>query len=182
MNGGDGARLGRGDAFLEIAHLGSQRGLVANGGRHTTQKGGNLGTGLGEAEDVVDEQQDVLATIAEVLSGGEAGQTDAQTRSRRLVHLTVDQASLVDNARLAHLEIKVGALTGTLADAGEHRGAAVLLGEVVDELLDQNGLADAGAAEQTCLTATNVGLKKVDGLDTGLEDLGLGGELVKAGR
>lgn len=108
LNGGDGARLGRGDALLKVAHLGSQRGLVANGGRHTTQKGGNLGTGLGEAEDVIDEQQNVLTTIAEVLGGGKAGQTDAQTRSRRLVHLTIDQAGLVDNARLAHLEIKVG--------------------------------------------------------------------------
>ena len=58
----------------------------------------------------------------------------------------------------------------------------MLLGEVVDEFLNQNGLADAGATEQARLTATNVGLKKVDGLDTGLEDLGLGGELVKAGR
>jgi hypothetical protein len=58
----------------------------------------------------------------------------------------------------------------------------VLLGEVVDELLNQNGLADAGAAEQACLAATDVGLEQVDGLDAGLEDLGLGGELVETGR
>ena len=159
-----------------------QRGLVTNGGRHAAQQCGNLGTRLGEAEDVVDEQQNVLAAIAEVLSGGKAGQTDAQTRSGRLVHLTIDQAGLVDNARLAHLEEQVGALAGTLADAGEHRGAAVLLGEVVDELLNQNGLADAGTAEQARLAATDVGLEQIDGLDAGLEDLGLGGELVETGR
>lgn len=159
-----------------------QRGLVTNGGRHTAQQCGNLGTCLGEAEDVVDEQQNVLAAIAEVLSGGKAGQTDAQTRSGRLVHLTIDQAGLVDNARLAHLEEQVGALAGTLADAGEHRGAAVLLGEVVDELLNQNGLADAGAAEQARLAATDVGLEQVNSFDAGLEDLGLGGELVETGR
>lgn len=47
---------------------------------------------------------------------------------------------------------------------------------------DQNGLADAGAAEQTCLAAADVGLEQVDGLDAGLEDLGLGGELVETGR
>ena len=40
----------------------------------------------------------------------------------------------------------------------------MLLGEVVDELLNQNGLADAGAAEQACLAATDVGLEQVDGL------------------
>ena len=58
----------------------------------------------------------------------------------------------------------------------------MLLGEVVDELLNQNGLADAGAAEQARLAATDVGLKQVDGLDAGLDDLGLGGELVETGR
>lgn len=82
LDGGNGARLGRGNALLEVAHLGCQRGLVTNGGRHTAQQCGNLGTCLGEAEDVVNEQQDVLATITEILSGGKAGQTDAQTRSR----------------------------------------------------------------------------------------------------
>ena len=58
----------------------------------------------------------------------------------------------------------------------------MLLGEVVDELLNQNGLADAGAAEQTRFAATDVGLEQVNGLDAGFEDLGLGGELVEAGR
>ncbi len=182
LDGGNGTRLGRGNALLEVAHLGCQRGLVTDGGRHTAQQCGNLGTGLGEAENVIDEQQNVLAAIAEVLSGGKASQTDAQTRSRRLVHLTIDQAGLVDNARLAHLEEQVGTLTGAFADTGEHRGAAVLLGEVVDELLNQNGLADAGAAEQTRLAATDIGLEQVNGLDAGLEDLGLGGELIEAGR
>ena len=56
LNGGDGTRLGRGNALLEVAHLGSQRGLVTNGGRHTAQKCGNLGTSLREAENVIDEQ------------------------------------------------------------------------------------------------------------------------------
>ncbi len=58
----------------------------------------------------------------------------------------------------------------------------MLLGEVVDELLNQNGLADTGTAEQARLAATDVGLEQVDSLDAGLEDLGLGGELVETGR
>ena len=57
----------------------------------------------------------------------------------------------------------------------------MLLGEVVDELHDENGLADAGAAEQARFATTNVGLEKVDDLDAGLEGLGLGGELVEGG-
>ena len=51
------------------------------------------------------------------------------------------------------LVIEVVALAGALADAGEHRDAAVALGDVVDQLLDQHGLADAGAAEQADLAA-----------------------------
>ena len=70
--------------------------------------------------------------------------------------------------------IEVVALAGALADAGEHRVAAVRLGDVVDELHDQHGLADAGAAEQADLAALGVGREQVDDLDAGDEDLRLG--------
>ena len=130
---------------------------------------GHLGTGLGEAEDVVDEQQHVLALVTEVLGFGQTREAHAQTGSRRLVHLTVDQAGLLDNAGVGHLEVEVGTLAGTLAHAGEHGGAAMLLSQVVDELLDADGLAHASAAEQTGLTALDVGLDEVDDLDAGLE-------------
>ena len=182
LDGGDRAGLGGGDALLQVAHLGGERRLVAHRRRHAPEQRGDLGAGLGEAEDVVDEQQDVLAAVAEVLGLREARQADAQARSGRLVHLAVDQAGLVDDARLAHLEVQVGALAGALAHAGEDGGAAVLLGEVVDELLDEHRLADAGAAEQTGLAAADIGLEEVDRLDAGLEDLGLGGQLVEARR
>ena len=49
------------------------------------------------------------------------------------------------------------------------------LGDVVDELLNQHGLADASTSEETDLAATGVGREQVDDLDTGLEHLGLGG-------
>ena len=47
----------------------------------------------------------------------------------------------------------------------------MLLGDVADQLLDQHGLADAGAAEQPDLAAFGVGREQVDDLDPGLEDL-----------
>ncbi len=68
--------------------------------------------------------------------------------------------------------IEIVAFTRALADAGEHRVAAVRLGDVVDELHDQHGLADAGAAEQADLAALGVGSEQVDDLDAGDEDLG----------
>ena len=58
----------------------------------------------------------------------------------------------------------------------------MLLGEVVDELLDEHRLAHAGAAKEAGLAAAHVGLQKVDGLDARLEDLGLGSELREGGR
>ena len=90
--------------------------------------------------------------VAEVFGDREARETDAQTRSRRLVHLAVDERDLVENARFLELEIEVVAFARALAHAAEHRLAAVALGDVVDELLNDDRLADAGAAEETDLS------------------------------
>jgi hypothetical protein len=50
----------------------------------------------------------------------------------------------------------------------------VVLGEVEDQLLDDDGLAHPGPAEETDLAAAQVGLDEVDDLDPGLEHLELG--------
>ena len=84
--------------------------------------------------------------------------------------------------RLLELEPQVVPLAGALADAGEHRHAAVVLGEVEDQLLDDDGLAHAGAAEQPDLAAAQVGLDQVDDLDARLEHLELGRLLHEARR
>ena len=53
-------------------------------------------------------------------------------------------------------------------------------GDVADQLLDDDGLTDAGAAEQADLAALER-RHQVDHLDPGLEELGLGLHLVKSG-
>ena len=88
---------------------------------------------------------------------------------------------LVD-ARLDHLVIEVVAFARALADAGEHRIAAVRLGDVVDQLLNQHGLADAGAAEQADLAALGVRRQQIDDLDAGDQDLRFGRLLGEARR
>ena len=189
LHGGDGALLGGGDALLQLAHLGGEVGLVAYGGGHTTEEGGDLRTGLGEAEDVVDEEQRVRTFfVAEVLGDGEAGEGDAETGPRGLGHLAVDECGLglgevieIDNAGLLELVPEVVAFAGALADAGEDREAAVLTGDVVDELLNDDGLADAGTAEEADFATLQEGLDEVDDLDTGLEHLFLRGLLVERG-
>ena len=81
---------------------------------------------------------------------------------------------LGDDAGVEEFVVEIVALAGALADAGEHRHAAVALGDVVDQFLDQHGLADAGAAEQADLAAARIGREQVDDLDAGDEDRALG--------
>merc|ERR1712046_241283 len=59
------------------------------------EQGRHLGAGLGESEDVVDEEQHILVLlVSEVLSDGETGETDTGTGTWWLVHLTVHEAAL----------------------------------------------------------------------------------------
>ena len=164
---GDRPAPGRGDALLELAHLVGEGGLVAHRRRHAAEEGGHLGAGLHEAEDVVDEEEHVLVLhVAEVLGDGEGRQGDPEAHAGRLVHLAEHEGGLVEHAvDLPHLEEEVGALTGALADAGEHRHATELRGDPVDHLGDEHGLAHAGAAEQADLAALEVGGEQVDDLD-----------------
>src|SRR5690606_7333732 len=107
LDGGDGTGLGGGNTLLQDTHLLSQSRLVTYRGRHTTQQRGYFGTGQGVTVDVVDEQQYVLAFLTEFLGHGQAGQGDAQTVTRRLVHLTVHHRNLVQNVGVLHLVIEV---------------------------------------------------------------------------
>jgi hypothetical protein len=179
--GGDAALLGGRDAFLEHTHLGGERRLIAHGARHAAEERAHLAARLGEAEDVVDEEQHVLALfIAEVLGHGQRRKRHTRARSRRLVHLAEYQRGLADHGRaalelrLAHLDEQVVALARSLAHARKAAHTAVRLGDVVDELQDQHRLAHAGAAEQADLAALAVGREQVDDLDAGLEQLDLG--------
>src|SRR3546814_2719395 len=60
---------------------------------------------------------------------------------------------LGDDAGVEELVIKIVAFTGPLAHARKHRGAAMPLGDVVDQFLDEDRLAHARAAEQPDLAA-----------------------------
>mmetsp|Transcript_1101 Transcript_1101/g.2189 ORF Transcript_1101/g.2189 Transcript_1101/m.2189 type:complete len:518 (+) Transcript_1101:218-1771(+) len=190
LDRGDRAALRGGNTLLHGAHVGGQRRLVAHSRRNTSQKGGHFGTGLREAEDVVDEEQHVCAgRIAELLGDGQAGQGDPHTRTGRLVHLAVNQRDLRlfevignDNAGFDHLVVEVVALTGPLTHTGEHGHTGVHLRDVVDQFHDENGLAHAGTAEEADLTTLGVGREKVDDLDAGHEDFGLGGLVGELGR
>ena len=178
LHRGDRTLVGRRDALLQSAHVGGERRLIAHGRRDAAEQSGHFGTGLGEAEDVVHEEQHVLAfDVAEIFGDGEARQGDACAGAGRFVHLAIDQGDLRtfgdgvairvrrDNAGFEEFVIKIIAFAGALTHAGEHRGAAVALGDVVDQFLNQHGLADAGAAEQADLAALGVRRQQIDDLN-----------------
>jgi hypothetical protein len=104
------------------------------------------------------------------------GKGDTGTSSGGLVHLTEDKGDLglaleLNDGGLLHFVVQIVTLTGTLTDTGEDGVTTVGLGDVVDELLDEDSLADTSATEQTNLTTTSVRSEKIDDLDTSLQNL-----------
>ena len=182
LNRGNRTLFGRRNTLLQVAHLGSQRWLIPYSRWHTTKQRRYLGACLREAEDVVDKQQNVLTLVTEVLSRGKTSQANTQTCSWRLIHLTVNQAGFIDNARFFHFEVQVGTFTRTLTYAGEHRGTTMLLCQVVNKFLNKNGFTNTSAAKQTRFTTAYIGLKQVNCFNTCFKNFGLGGKFVKRRR
>ena len=175
LDGRDGAVGGIADAFFEIGQLGRQRRLIAQPRGKLAHQPGNFGAGLNEAENIVDQQQHVLAgVVAEIFGHGQRGMSDAKTRAGRLVHLAEHQHRLVENAGGLDFAIELLAFAAALADAAEYADAAMMADHVVDQLHDQHGLADACSAEQAAFAAALERGENIDRLDAGDEQLGGG--------
>ena len=181
LDGGNGTLGGGGNTLLEHTKILSEGGLVTDGGGNTAEKGRHLGVSLGEAENVINEEEHILALdITEVLGHGEGGLGNTGTGTRGLVHLTVDQDALglagkVNDLGLHHLEVEIGTLTSTLTDTSEDGETTVTLGDVVNKLHNNDGLADTSTTEETNLTTLAVRENEINDLDTSGEDGILGG-------
>ena len=68
------------------------------------------------------------------------------------LHTLLKLLTIFDDTALNHLAEKVVALTGALADAGEHREAVVTLRDIIDKLHDEHCLAYTGTSEETDFT------------------------------
>ena len=135
-----------------------------------------------KSENVVDEQQRVRTFfVAEEFCDRQPGQRDPQTRARRLGHLPVNQRGFgfiriarLDYAGLGHFQPKIVTFARTFAHTGEYGISAMLFGDVVDQFLNENGFADAGAAEQSNLAAFQERLDEVDDFYAGFKHFGCG--------
>src|SRR5471032_3247660 len=171
LDRGDRTVFGRSDTLLQSTHLFGQGRLVTYCGRHTAQQCGYFSTGQGVTIDVVDEQQNVVTFVTELLGHGQAGQCYAQTVTRRLVHLTVNQCHFVQNVGVLHLVVEVVTLTSTLTHTGEHGITAVLDGDVTDQFHHVYGFAYTGTTEKSDLTAFGKRANQVDNLDAGFQQV-----------
>jgi hypothetical protein len=189
LDGGNGSLLGGGNTLLHLTHVDGEGWLVTDGRWDTTQKSGHLGTGLGETENVVNEEQHILSfLVTEVLSDGKTGKGDTSTGSWWLVHLSEDEGHLgftieLDDTGLLHFVVQIVTLTSTLTDTSEDGVTTVSLGNVVlermtlarcpldrksilgwthNQLLDEDSLSDTSTSEETNLTTTSVWGEQVD--------------------
>jgi len=95
LDRGDGSGLGRGNSLLEGTQICGEGWLVSDSGWDTSEEGRHFGASLGEAEDVVDEEEHILVLlISEVLSDGETSEADTSSGTGWLVHLSVDEGGL----------------------------------------------------------------------------------------
>jgi hypothetical protein len=122
-----------------------------------------------------------------VLGDGEGREGDAGAGARGLVHLAVDERGLRDDGRAdssfdSLISRKRSLPSRVRSPTPANTLTPPCLRDVVDELHDEHGLADAGAAEEADLAALSVGGEQVDHLDARLEDLDLGRLLLKLGR
>jgi hypothetical protein len=104
----------------------------------------------------------------------------------RFVHLAEDQSHfrtfrlriavgiLGDNASVEKFVIEIVTFAGTLTNTGKNGCTAMAFCNVVDQFLNENGLAHAGAAEQANLTALCIRCEQIDNLNTGYENFILG--------
>src|SRR6266550_1126953 len=107
---------------VHATHVCGKSGLITDGRGNTNEQGRHFRTSLSETENVVDEEQHVLAfLVTEVLGNGKTGQSNTGTGTRGLVHLTKNESDLgvtleFDDTGLNHFVVQVVTLTGTLAD------------------------------------------------------------------
>jgi hypothetical protein len=110
------------EMYIHATHVSRECRLITDGGGDTTKQSRHLGTSLGEAENVVDEEQHILAfLVTEVLGDCEASKSYTSTCTSGLVHLTEDKSYLgvtleVDDTSLNHFMVQIVTLTSTFTN------------------------------------------------------------------
>ena len=136
------------NAFLQLSQFRAQRRLISESRRQPSHQARHFRAGLNETEHVVDQQQHVLTfVVSEVFCHRQRRMTDTKPRAGRVVHLAEHEHRVFQFACFFQLAVQLFALAAALADAAEQADAFVFADRVVDQLHNDDGLADACTAE-----------------------------------
>ncbi len=174
LHGGDRARTSGSDTFLQLAHFGRESRLVSHCGRHTPQQRGHFRTGHRETEDIINEEQNIAALIAEILSHGEGCERHTQTNAGRLVHLAKDHDRIFHHARFEHFTIQLRTFASAFPYPRENRIALMFRRHRTDQFHDDHGLARTCTTEDAGLAALGEWGDQIDHLDSRFEYFHMG--------
>mmetsp|Transcript_5578 Transcript_5578/g.21866 ORF Transcript_5578/g.21866 Transcript_5578/m.21866 type:complete len:227 (+) Transcript_5578:1935-2615(+) len=175
LNGCDGTLFRRSNTLLETTQVGCKSWLVAYSGWNPAKQGRYFRVGLREAENIVNEEKDILALkVTEILSHSQTGQTNPCSCSGRLVHLSVHQRALgifrliaeFDNSSFNHFVIQIVPFSGSFANARKHGKSAMPLRDIIDQLHDENGFAHSSTTKKSNFPSFLIWSKKIDHLDS----------------
>ncbi|MNM65037.1 hypothetical protein D3C81_764580 [compost metagenome] len=87
--------------------------------------------------------------------------------------MTEHHRCFINNAGLCHFHVKVITFTSTFPNACEYGDTAMLLGNVINQLLNCYGFTYTGTTEETNLTALSIRSEQVDNFNSSFQNLGL---------
>ena len=85
-------------------------------------------------------------------------------------HALLEFFTITDYAGFNHFSKQVVTFTCTFPYSCKHGKTIVLLGNVVDEFHDENGLTYSSTTEQTDFTPFGIRFQQVDDFDSGKQD------------
>ena len=114
-----------------------------------------------------------------MLGHRQTSQSNAQTVTRRFIHLTVHHGHFIQYIGIFHLMVEVVTFTGTLPHACKYRQTAVRFGNIVDQFHHINGFTYTSTAKQTNLTTFGKGAKQVDHFNACFQQFCCAGQFIK---
>ena len=156
---------------MQLTHLGTEGGLIPGLGGNAPHQGGDLRPGLHKPEHIVDKEQHILALGLKPFGLGNTGFGHLKARARRLIHLAERHDDLRQNALMFKLVVKLVSFANAFAYPREHTDAVMLLGHIVNDLLNDHALAAPRATENACLAPLHDRIQEIDHLNACLKHL-----------
>ena len=142
--------LSRSNTLLKLSHLLRQSRLISHRRRNASQKRRHFRPGLRKSENVVDKKKHIFSSlITKILRHSKRAQSHARSRSGGFVHLSEDQRRFIEHARVLHFMIEIVPFARTLPDSRKHTVSSVLLRDITNKFLNNNGLSHSRPSKKS---------------------------------